>query len=158
MSVGEKLKKTIRLLPLIAAVAVLAVMTVIAIRAGLREAAPGPDLPPVIDLTWTPLGPLDLRDFKGRLTISDDRALDFTTYRFRLVELDKTVDLPIPGMMGKEYGQDIFLGLIASDPKLADKSRLTIEVSIKDDAGQQTSIRRVVRLKPAALDAILKTP
>jgi hypothetical protein len=158
MPKGENLKKTIKLLPLIAAVAVLAVMTTLVVRDGIRQAAPGPDLPPAIDLTWTPLGPLDLRDFKGRLTMSDDRALDFTTYRFRIVELDKTVDLPIPGMIGKEYAQDVFLGLVAGDPKLADKSRLTIEVSVADDAGQTTSIRRVVRLKVAPLDVILKTP
>ena len=158
MSVGESLKKFAKLLPLVIAVAVLATMTVIVVRDGMRKSAAGPDLPPVVDLTWTPLGPLDLRDFKGRLTMSDDRALDFKTYRFRIVELDKTLDLPIPGMIGREYSQDVFLGLIANDPKLADKSRLTIEVSIADSAGQVTSIRRVIRLKPAAIDVILKTP
>jgi len=158
MSARESFKKFIKVLPLVVAVAVLATMTVIVVRDSLRKGAAGPDLPPVVDLTWMPLGPLDLRDFRGRLTMSDDRALDFKTYRFRVVELDKTVDLPIPGMIGKEYAQDVFLALIADDPRLADKSRLTIEVSIADDGGQVTSIRRIVPLKHAPLDATLRTP
>ena len=147
MSAGTAAKKFIRLLPLWLALAVLAVMTALVIRDSRRAELAGPDLPPFVDLTWTPLGPLDLKEFRGRLTMADDRALDFRTYRFRIVELDRTLDMPIEGLVGREYQQDIYLGLIADDTRLAEATRLTLEVSIADDAGQTTAIRRVVRIK-----------
>ncbi len=121
-----------------------------------RTCGVGEDLPPVIEFTWTPLGPLDLKDFRGFLKMRDDCALDFATYRFRIAELDKTLDLPIDGMIGREYESPVALGLLADNPKLADKDRLTIEISVADDKGQETKIERTVRLKPQSVSATLK--
>jgi hypothetical protein len=106
------------------------------------------DEPPQIEFTWTPLGPLSLKDMKGRLTMKDDYALDFTTYRFRVVELDKTIDMPIDGLLGSDYESDVYLALLANDPRLPGLDRLTLEISVADDRGQKTTISRIVRIKP----------
>jgi hypothetical protein len=105
------------------------------------------DLPPTIDFTWTPAGAVDLKQMRGTLTMSDDYALDFKTYRMRLVELDKTIDLPIDGLIGKEYSAPVSFGLIADDPRLIGKDHLTVVISIADDKGQTTTLTRVIQLK-----------
>ena len=108
----------------------------------------GADQPPTVEFTWTPLGPTTLQEFKGRLAMKDDHSLDFKTYRFHIVELDKTLDMPIDGLVGSDYESDVYLSLLADDPRTYDLDRLTLEISIADDKGQRTSITRVVRLKP----------
>lgn len=105
------------------------------------------DLPPVIEFSWSPAGDVDLKEMKGFLTIKDDYAIDFTTYRFTIVELNKTLDLPIDGLMGKDYEQSVSLSLIADRPEVLRQEKLTIEISVADDKGQQTSITRVIKLK-----------
>ena len=146
----HKRKAVVRWVTLAAALAVLAGMAGIWYfdHPGRVVGQRTKDEPPTIDLTWTPLGPARLQDFKGFLTLKDDYALDFKTYRFRLVELDRTLDMPIDGLVGKEYGSDIYLSLLANDPIAATLSRLTIEISIADDKGQKTTIDKVVRLLP----------
>jgi hypothetical protein len=114
------------------------------------------DEPPQIEFTWTPLGPLDLKDMKGTLTMKDDYALDFTTYRFKIVELDKTLDMPIDGLAGNEYESNVYLALLADDPRLTGLDRLTLEISVADDRGQRTTIDRVVRVKPAPMQVELR--
>jgi len=114
------------------------------------------DEPPRIEFTWTPLGPLSLKDMKGYLTMKDDFALDFTTYRFRIVELDKTVDMPIDGLVGNEYESNVYLALLADDPRLVGLDRLTLEISVADDRGQKTTIDRVVRIKLAPMQVELR--
>jgi hypothetical protein len=105
------------------------------------------DLPPVIEFTWQPLGRLELKDFRGFLKMRDDYALDFTTYRFRIEELDKTLDLPIDGMIGREYESPVSLSLLSGDPRLAEKDQLNIEISIADDRGQEAVSRHTVLIK-----------
>ncbi len=147
-STPKKKKRFYRSLAVSAAVLVLAVVGTLFLTDWKKLTSRSEDLPPTIDFTWTPLGPLDLKDFRGYLTMKDDYALDFTTYRFTIVELNKTVDLPIPGMIGKEYDSPISLALVADRAELADKDRITVRVSIADDKGQKTEIERVIRLKP----------
>ncbi len=105
------------------------------------------DLPPVIDFTWTPAGDVDLKEMRGFLTMKDDYALDFTTYRFTIVEIARTFDLPIDGMIGREYEQPVSLSLIADRPEVLRQQKLTVEISVADDKGQKTTITRVIKLK-----------
>ena len=144
----EKLKrKVIAATPVVLASVILLVMIFIIARDTKVLRTRSEDLPPTIDFTWSPAGAISLRDMKGYLVIRDDYALDFTTYRMRLVELDKTIDLPIEGMIGKDYEQPIFFSLIADNPHLVGKDKLTVQISIADDKGQKTSIERVIRLR-----------
>lgn len=113
--------------------------------AGLYDRAT--DSPPTILFTWFPDRPTTLKDFEGDLKITDDRGLDFTTYRFTVEEINKTVDLPIEGLIGREYEQKIYLGLIADKPIFQQKKQATIVISIADNRGQKTTVRRVVYLK-----------
>lgn len=103
------------------------------------------DLPPQIEFTWSPAGPVDLKQMRGFLTLKDDYGLDFKTYRMRLVEVDKTLDLPIDGLIGKEYETPVSFSLVADNPRL--NGRLTVEISIADDRGQKSTLTRVITLK-----------
>jgi len=105
------------------------------------------DTPPVIDFTWTPTEPSDLRDLRGFLTMKDDYALDFKTYKMRIVEMNKEWDLPIDGMIGRDYEQPISLGLIADKPEIQEARMVTIQFSISDDKGHRSTIERIIRLK-----------
>jgi hypothetical protein len=136
-----------RRVPLYAGLAVLAVMAAVAARDSRALMTRSEDLPPVIDFTWTPAGAVDLREMRGFLSIKDDYALDFTTYRMTLVEIDRTIDLPIEGLIGREYEQDVSFSLIADHPRLRETDRLTVHVAIADDKGQTSTITRVIRLK-----------
>jgi len=130
-----------------AALAVLGVMGLIIIRDSRAMMTRRDDLPPVVDFTWTPVEPADLREVRGFLSMKDDYGLDFKTYRMRIVEMDKEWGLPIDGLMGKDYEQPISLGLIDDRPEIADSRQVTIEFSIADDRGHATSITRVIRLR-----------
>lgn len=105
------------------------------------------DNPPTIEFSWSPAGPVDLREMRGYLTIKDDYAIDFTTYRLTLDELHKTIDLPIPGMIGKEYSSPISFSLLADDPRLASLNKLTVLIDVSDDRGQKSTLTRVIDLK-----------
>lgn len=139
--------------PVVASVAVLLLMMFVIARdftiAGRKE-----DLPPVIDFTWTPVGPVDLREMKGFLTMRDDYALDFTTYQMKIVELDRTFGLPIDGVIGKDYEQMVSLSLFADNGTLLEKGRVTLQFSIADDKGQVTTIERVMKLKNIVIRGI----
>ncbi len=144
---GLKERLSSKFIPLGLSAAILVVMGVIMTLDTHKLLARQQDLPPVIEFTWTPAGPVDLKEMRGYLTIHDDYALDFSTYRMRLVELDKDLDMPIAGLIGKDYAQTISFGLIADDPRLRDKDKLTVEISIADDRGQKATLTRVIPLK-----------
>jgi hypothetical protein len=129
------------------ALAVLGVMGFIMSRDSRASITRRDDLPPVIDFTWTPVEPDDLRDVRGFLSIKDDYGLDFRTYKMRVVEMNKEWGLPIDGLVGKDYEQPISLGLIADRPEIADSGQVTLEFSIADDRGQKSTITRVIRLR-----------
>ncbi|HTM68342.1 MAG TPA: hypothetical protein VL426_03515 [Candidatus Binatia bacterium] len=145
MALKEKL--TMSVVPIALAVAILAVMGLIVTRDDRRLSARKEDTPPRIEFTWSPAGPVSLREMKGFLTINDDYGIDFTTYRMRLPELDKTLDMPIDGLIGKDYEQPISFSLLADNPKLAGHDRLTVEISVADDRGQKSTLTRVIMLK-----------
>ncbi len=142
-----KKKHIITTAPVILSVAILLVMGLIVAKDSNLFFTRGKDLPPTIDFTWSPAGAVSLKEMKGYLVIRDDYGLDFKTYRMHLVELDKTLDLPIDGLIGKDYEQPISFSLIADDPHLRGKDKLTVEISIADDRGQKTSIERVIHLQ-----------
>ncbi|MEK7264472.1 MAG: hypothetical protein AAB227_00085, partial [Pseudomonadota bacterium] len=79
--------------------------------------------------------------------LKDDYGLDFTTYRMRLVEIDKTIDLPIDGLIGMDYEQSVSFSLIADNPKLSGKDKLTVEIEVADDRGQRSTLTRVISIK-----------
>ena len=155
--VGLLSKKIFRTVSLTVSLSVLAVIGWLVIGdLSLRPEARPADAPPEVDFTWTPLGPVTLDEFKGFLSLKDDHALDFTTYKFRIVELDKTIGLPIEGMIGKEYTSDIYLSWLTNNSKVMESDQLTFEISVSDDRGQNTSIRRVVKLKKGPFQVELK--
>jgi hypothetical protein len=141
-------------LPLVISIGVLLVMTAVFVRDWTRLNQRDEDTPPVIEFTWSPLGPVDLKEMRGFLKMADDYALDFTTYRMEIRELGRSYDLPIEGLIGREYEQPISLGLLASDPGLTGRDRITIKFSIKDDRGQAAELERIIHLKPAAEAAV----
>lgn len=144
MQFADKFRKR---MPIIVSLAVLAIMALVWQRDSYALLTRFDDRPPVIDFTWTPLEPTDLRDLRGFLTMKDDYALDFKTYRMRVAELDKEWELPIDGLLGKEYEQPISLGLIADKPQIIDAGQVTLQFSIADDRGQKTLFERVIRLQ-----------
>lgn len=139
--------------PVLLAAAILSVMALIAGKDTKALMTRKEDLPPTIDFTWSPAGAVTLKEMRGFLTMKDDYALDFTTYRLRIVELDKTVNLPIDGLIGKDYEQPISFGLLADDPRVVGLDKLTIRISVADDKGQKASIERVVKIKPEPIGA-----
>jgi hypothetical protein len=115
-------------------------------RLGLTERK-GTDAPPAIEFTWTPLGRVFLEEIRGHVRMTDDHALDFTTYSMTVVEAQKTLDLPIPGLSGREYEQDISFVQFATNTDILRKGEVTIEFRIKDDAGQETVLSKVIKLR-----------
>jgi len=142
-------RKSLRLahFAFVAGVIVLVAMAVLSWRDARNVLSGKGDTPPHIEFTWSPAGAVSLRDMRGMLSITDDRGIDFTTYRMHLVELDKTIDLPIPGIIGREYSQPISFSLIADHPRLVGKDKLTVEISVADDKGQVSTLTRVIDLK-----------
>jgi hypothetical protein len=108
--------------------------------------APFGDEPPLITFTWSPEGAVDLKSMKAHLCLTDDRALDFTTYRLTIVEVAKTLDFPVAGVVGRDYDTDLSFSWLASDPRLTSSKQLTVTVSIADDQGQKSSLTRVIPL------------
>lgn len=145
--VDRQKKKLIAAMPVILGSVILIVMGFIIAKDTNFFTTRKEDLPPTIDFTWSPAGAVSLKGMRGYLVIRDDYALNFKTYRMRLVELDKTIDLPIDGLIGKDYEQPISFSLIADDPHLRGAEKLTVQISIADDRDQKTSIERVIRLK-----------
>lgn len=145
MAMKDKLPIT--LIPLTLGLVILLVMAVIITKDTRALMTRGVDLPPRIEFSWTPAGAVSLKEMRGFLTLKDDYALDFATYRMRLVELDKTIDLPIDGLVGKDYEQDVSFSLMAESPKLYGREKLTVEIEVADDKGQKSTLTRVITLK-----------
>lgn len=102
------------------------------------------DKAPEINFTWSPEAPADLIEMQAKLKITDDHGIDFSSYRFTIVEAERTLDFPVADIVGREWEQPISLSLIASDPKLIGREFVTIRVSVADDMGQQTEIEKVI--------------
>ena len=134
-------------LPYVLGVLILLSVTAIAAEEHLTLFTRGTDHPPDIEFTWTPVGRVDLREMQAKLKITDDYGIDFSTYRFTIVELKKTMDLPIPGLVGREYEQDVSFSMLADNAILQVARQATIQISVADDAGQETSIEKVIKLK-----------
>jgi hypothetical protein len=132
--------------PFVLAVAILVVVALIRSDTVGRMAERGSDNPPTIEFTWSPASPADLNEVRGKLFISDDYGLDFTTYEMTLVELERSLDLPIEGLVGKQYEQDIFLGLVAEEFAATGAGHLTLEFVIADDRGQWTEVTRKIEI------------
>lgn len=106
------------------------------------------DNPPVIEFTWTPLGEVDLKTVVGHLKMSDDKALDFGTYRMTVMETGNTYDLPIQGgVIGRLYETDLRFSWLANNPNLLSSDRMTLNFSIADNAGHKTSLIKAIPLK-----------
>lgn len=137
-------KKTV---PVMLACVILALMALIANKDTRSLISRPTDLPPTIDFTWSPAGPVDLREMRAYLTIKDDYAIDFTTYRLTIEELRKTIDLPIPGMIGKSYDTPVSFSLLADDPRLSGLTHITVMIDVADDRGQKSTLTRTIDLK-----------
>ncbi|MBN1585611.1 hypothetical protein JW899_04570 [Candidatus Uhrbacteria bacterium] len=144
-----------RLFPVVASLAVLVAMTAVFANDWRKVNMRNEDRPPVLEFTWTPLGEVDLKDFRGVLKITDDYGLDFTSYRMHIAETGKTYDMPIPGMMGREYEAPISLGLLANNPDIYGKRQVTLRFEITDDRGQLSELERVVRIRPPVGEQVI---
>ncbi len=122
-------------------------MTYVSDRLALDGGPRGTDQPPTIEFTWEPIGQPYLADIRGKVVMKDDRGLDFTTYAMTVVEAGKTLDLPIPGMLGKEYAQDISFAQFARNGDIIRKGEITVEFRIKDTAGQEAVLTKVVKFR-----------
>lgn len=142
----KKDRKLISLPIILAAVFVVGLLA-IEHHKGIEDAARGEDKPPEVDFTWKPVGRVSLKDMVGTVKLKDDHALDFSTYKIRIVELGREIELPIEGVIGREYKQDISLAMFAGNLELLKRGEMTIQVEVADDAGQMTQIERVVKLK-----------
>ena len=105
----QKKRKFVDYLPIVLGALILLAVGAIAAEEHLTLFSRGTDRPPTIEVTWTPIGRVSLFEMQGHLKIVDDYALDFTTYRMTIKEIDRTIDLPIDGLVGREYEQDISL-------------------------------------------------
>lgn len=134
-------------LPIVLGALILLAVSAIVSEEHLTLFSRGTDRPPTIEFTWTPLGRVSLFEMQGHLKIVDDYALDFTTYRLTIKEIDKTIDLPIDGLVGREYEQDISLSYLANNAILNSKKTVTLEFSISDDVGQKATVVKEIKLK-----------
>ncbi|MEY4723568.1 MAG: hypothetical protein RLZZ324_1081 [Candidatus Parcubacteria bacterium] len=142
----------IKRLPIALAIVILVVMTGIIITRGAASFSRSTDAPPTIEFTWSPAGTVSLQDLRGHIHITDDHALNFKTYKMTLVEAKRTLPFPLADqIIGKEYDDDrVYFSLLANDPQMSGKDKLTVQIEIADDAGQKTSIERVINIKPPA--------
>lgn len=139
-------KDTALYLPLVLAGIVLVLFGFFALRGASGQA--GPDKPPSIEFTWESADePVSLREFEGKLVMSDDRGLDFTAYRMEIAETGTSYDLPIDGLSGKRYEQDIYFAWLAENADVAAAKKATVTFAIKDDAGQESSLTREIPLR-----------
>lgn len=141
-------------------------MAALSLRAGRAVGTPGltapggpNDAPPTIEFSWTPAGAVDLRDFKGIVKLTDDRGLDFGSYRMELVELQRTLDIPMgASMLGKEYELPLFLWVYADKMAADGHSSLTVRISVADTAGQTSLLERSIEIKRGPATIQLKSP
>lgn len=143
----QKKRTFVDYLPIVLGALILLAVAAIAAEEHLTLFSRGTDRPPTIEFTWMPIGRVSLFEMKGHLRMVDDYALDFTTYRMTIKEIDKTIDLPIDGLVGREYEQDISLSYLANDAVLNSRKTVTIEFTIADDKGQKTTLVKEIKLK-----------
>lgn len=156
--------RLVHVLPVLCATGILLVLAVLTLRAsspaaGTRGWSSAADLPPVIEFSWTPAGAVDLREMRGLLKITDDRGLDFASYRMELLEPEMTLDIPNgKSLIGKEYEQPVDFALIADHPRVAGEDKLTVRITVADTAGQFTTIEREIKLKQSPFRVELRAP
>lgn len=131
----------------IIAIAVIILVSLVAGRERLRFLFRVGDTPPTVEFTFIPSKPISLHEVTAKVRVKDDHAIDFTTYRMTLVELERTLVLPIPGLVGKEYEQPVSFSLVADDPRIREAGKLTVIISVADDRGQSTEITRFIPLR-----------
>jgi len=143
----NKAKKRYFTLSTAIALGVILVVGLLAMGDNVRYLARGEDKAPEVDFTWTPIGPVTLKEMVGHIHIKDDFALDFSRFDVRVVELDKTLEIMRDDVIGKEYEGDLFFAQFHEHPVLLKYGRMTLEISVADDRGQVTKIERVVKVK-----------
>jgi hypothetical protein len=117
-----------------------------------RAAADGLPSPseaaPSIEFSCDQTEAVDLRTVRCRVRMEDETALDYSTYRMRLLEIGEEYDLPVEGgLIGRDYESSINLGWLASRTDVTMQDQLTVEFSVADDQGHATTVRRVLPLR-----------
>ena len=118
----------------------------------------GEDNPPTIEFTWTPLGRIDLIDMRGKLILIDYYALDFESYTMRIVELKMENGIPVEGLIGRVFEQDVSLSTLHENAILAKKGEVTLEFYIKDDVGQEAFLSKTIKIKQLKTLPTLSVP
>ncbi len=134
-------------LPVILAAAFVVGLLAVEYGKSLQTMARGGDDPPTVDFTWTPVGRVDLKEMVGTVKLQDDHALNFSTYKITILELNREITLPVEGVIGRDYEQQISFAMFDGNLNLLKKQAMTIKIEVADDAGQHTAIQRIVKLK-----------
>jgi len=129
------------------ALGVVLIVGLIALGDNLKYMVRGDDKAPEVDFTWTPIGPVTLKEMVGHIHIKDDYALDFSKFDVRIVELDRMLEIVREDVIGREYDGDVHFAQFDEHPVLLKYGRMTLEISATDDRGQTTKIERVVKIK-----------
>ncbi len=143
----EQKKRRLFTWPTAIALVVIVLVVMFALSDNFRYMARGEDNPPEVDFTWSPIGKVTLQEMVGHIHIKDDYALDFSTFEVRVVELDKTIEIFRDDVIGREYDGDVSFAIYHENPILLKYGRMTLEIKVADDRGQETRIERVVKIK-----------
>ncbi len=102
---------------------------------------------PSIAFDCEPFGEIDLKTAKCHLVMTDDKGLDFTTYRMTVKEIGRTFDMPVEGVLvGREYDTYLNFSWLADNITLTSGGKITVEFSIADDDGQKTVFEKSLLL------------
>ncbi|MFH1047970.1 MAG: hypothetical protein V1738_06755 [Patescibacteria group bacterium] len=143
----KKPERKIFTLPVILGAVFIVALLSIEYGKSLRLMARGADNPPTVEFTWVPVGRVSLKEMIGTVKLKDDHALDFTTYNLKVVELGRDIGLPIEGMLGREYEQQVSFAMFDGYLELLKRGQMTLQIEVADDIGQKTTIERIVKLK-----------
>jgi hypothetical protein len=144
---SKKSERKIFSVPVILAAVFVVGLLVVEYSKSIQTMVRGTDEPPTIDFTWTPIGRVNLKEMVGTVKLEDDHALDFSTYKVTVMELNREIGLPVEGVIGRDYEQQMSFAMFDGNLELLKRQQMTLKVEVADDAGQKTEIEQVVKLK-----------
>ncbi|MFH2062731.1 MAG: hypothetical protein ABIJ46_01095 [bacterium] len=151
-------KRRIISFPIVAAVIFIAVLVVADRWKSFSHLTRGQDNKPTVDFTWTPIGRVRLTEMVGMVRVQDDYAIDFSTLKVQVVELNKTIKISRDDLVGRDYEERVSFAMLAGNVEIASRGQMTLRISVADDAGQVTEIERVIKIEPELGNATLSVP
>ncbi|HCC21902.1 hypothetical protein A2480_00645 [Candidatus Uhrbacteria bacterium RIFOXYC2_FULL_47_19] len=143
-------------LPALAIIAIVLILAASEYGKSLSYLIRGQDNKPTIDFTWTPLGRVRLTEMVGQVFLEDDYALDFSTFKIEVVEINKVLKIARDDLVGREYTDRVSFAQLAGNPEINTRGQMTLRISVADDRGQLTEIERVIKINPELGSAEMK--